>query len=540
VKLLDRIPHPAKVLRNFLNKRFPPPLGQIRSLAAERGLELSDRVDSSGTTSHNSTVSVYHFVGAGPKAETTLLRFKNSLRQMEIPFFVGWAESEWQPCVHIKFADLWAALSVISTWFGNDPDISLRTGTGKVVSAKSITKAISEDDLAGLAIVCVEKQTTYGKNDTAAASLIFINVWVDQAAYSGASFAESALTTPFVKRMRHRTLEKLLTAEQDISGMSPELASCVKFPIDVVYTWVNDQDEAWQASKAKAAGKPVKSSNGRAHLDERFKNRDELKYSLRSLEMFAPFVRHIHVVTNGQVPDWLDVTSDRISVVTHAEIYKNARHLPTFNSSGIETQLHHVPNLSEHFLYFNDDFMLGKMCAPEDFFYTNGAMKFFPSNQRAFEVDIDHTSEEYIKADANAIDLLKKKYGAFGREIMLHAPYASRKSLLERLEAEFQTEFDACAGSQFRSPVDLRPIAFMQYHAGFQEGIAVPSSITHRYLALWKPTIDKQFKGVATTRKYKTLCINDVGVQPAKAEWTDGVVADFLEKYYPFKSSFEL
>ena len=35
--------------------------------------------------------------------------------------------------------------------------------------------------------------------------------------------------------------------------------------------------------------------------DSRFRDNDELRYSLRSLEQHAPWLRHIYIVTNGQV-----------------------------------------------------------------------------------------------------------------------------------------------------------------------------------------------------------------------------------------------
>src|SRR3546814_20539042 len=74
-------------------------------------------------------------------------------------------------------------------------------------------------------------------------------------------------------------------------------------------------------------------------------------------------------------PRWLDANNPRVRVVTHQELYRAKDTLPTFNSSGIETQLHHIGGLAEHFLYFNDDFFLGDFCVPEDFFFANGAMK---------------------------------------------------------------------------------------------------------------------------------------------------------------------
>ena len=60
----------------------------------------------------------------------------------------------------------------------------------------------------------------------------------------------------------------------------------------------------------------------------------------------SPWVNHIYLVTNGQVPDWLDVDNNNdVTVVTHAEIYQNSSHLPTFASPSIEVHLHRIPNL---------------------------------------------------------------------------------------------------------------------------------------------------------------------------------------------------
>lgn len=60
----------------------------------------------------------------------------------------------------------------------------------------------------------------------------------------------------------------------------------------------------------------------------------------------SPWVNHIYLVTNGQVPDWLDLdNNDDVTVVTHAEIYQNSSHLPTFASPSIEVHLHRIPNL---------------------------------------------------------------------------------------------------------------------------------------------------------------------------------------------------
>ena len=76
-------------------------------------------------------------------------------------------------------------------------------------------------------------------------------------------------------------------------------------------------------------------------------------------------MRRIHLVTAGQVPDWLDTDHPMVNLVDHAQILP-AEGLPTFNSHAIETSLHRIDGLAEHFVYFNDDFLLGRPVRPGD------------------------------------------------------------------------------------------------------------------------------------------------------------------------------
>lgn len=100
----------------------------------------------------------------------------------------------------------------------------------------------------------------------------------------------------------------------------------------------------------------------------RYEDNDELRYSLRSLEKHAPWVRRVYVVTNGQIPYWLNLENPRVTIVTHEEIFLNKSHLPTFSSPAIESHLHRIPGLSEKFIYMNDDVMFGQIVWPDDFY----------------------------------------------------------------------------------------------------------------------------------------------------------------------------
>ena len=111
----------------------------------------------------------------------------------------------------------------------------------------------------------------------------------------------------------------------------------------------------------------------------RYRDSSELKYSLRSLYKFAPWVRRIYIVTNGQIPSWLNFQHERVRIITHEEIFVNKSHLPVFASPSIESHLHRIPGLSKKFIYFNDDVMLGNYVYPSDFYTKSDGQYFFPS-----------------------------------------------------------------------------------------------------------------------------------------------------------------
>lgn len=151
------------------------------------------------------------------------------------------------------------------------------------------------------------------------------------------------------------------------------LSVCPPVEIDVVYTWVNGSDpelvdslDHWKQVELGIEPHRTNRSDSRSGA-HRFRDQEELRYSLRSVMEFAPWVRKIFIVTNGQVPSWLDTSHPRIRVVSHREIFSNSSWLPTFSSPSIESQLHHIPGLSQHFLYLNDDVMFSSPVFPADF-----------------------------------------------------------------------------------------------------------------------------------------------------------------------------
>lgn len=136
--------------------------------------------------------------------------------------------------------------------------------------------------------------------------------------------------------------------------------------IDLVYTWCDGADPEFQNRKAKRLkdfGLQLAEDNSGA---VRYANHDELRYSLRSVQKYLPWVRKIYIVTDKQRPSWF-VEHEKIHFVDHTEIIPQEL-LPTFSSVTIEMYLSRIPGLAEKFIYLNDDIFINRPMNPSDFF----------------------------------------------------------------------------------------------------------------------------------------------------------------------------
>lgn len=150
------------------------------------------------------------------------------------------------------------------------------------------------------------------------------------------------------------------------------------FPIDVVYLWVDGSDKNFISIKNDYLRKLHKNNNKYIDdtKDQIFRDNDELKYSLRSLEKNAPWVNHVYIVTPfGQKPKWLNTRNKKITIIPQEDILPKDVG-PIFNSCAVETCLANIPGLSEHFLLANDDMFFNKPVMPDYFFDKSGRAKF--------------------------------------------------------------------------------------------------------------------------------------------------------------------
>ncbi len=135
--------------------------------------------------------------------------------------------------------------------------------------------------------------------------------------------------------------------------------------IDYVIPWVDGCDRGWRERKAEYTGGALTDDR-----EERYRDWDLLRFWFRSVEVFTPWVNRIWFICDQEPPSWLNRGNPRLKIVRH-EDYIPREYLPTFSSHTIELNLHRIAELSERFVYFNDDMFLLKPLKAS-FFFRNG------------------------------------------------------------------------------------------------------------------------------------------------------------------------
>lgn len=238
--------------------------------------------------------------------------------------------------------------------------------------------------------------------------------------------------------------------------------------IDLVYTWYDDSDKKTEKLRLDLLREHIKKrllQPASVHKS-RWRDNNELKHSLRSVEKNAPWINHIYIVTNGQKPSWLNLNHPKITIVPHSKIMPKSA-LPTFNSLAIEACLDNIPGLSEYFIYGNDDFFFGP-CNPSDFFTSDG----MPINYAAqyndavrYDKFSDNGTEFYFadkcyndpfleqthRVRKLIADITGKKYDV----VMSHNLEPLRKSWFTEVKKIFPKEFENTIKSKFRHPTNM-------------------------------------------------------------------------------------
>ena len=329
-------------------------------------------------------------------------------------------------------------------------------------------------------------------------------------------------------------------------------------PIDFVITWVDGDDPAWREEKQKYSQK--KDDDDR---EERYRDWELLKYWFRGVEKFAPWVRKIHFVTWGHVPEWLDTNHPKLNIVKH-EDYILEECLPTFNSAVIEIFLHQIKGLSEQFVCFNDDMFCINKVTPEDFFIDgkpcdmlafqpvianpdNPIMSYrYMNNSLVIAKHFDKRENvkkqpwNYFKIGYPLLyfcyNILEMAFPRFTGFYTVHNPYSfCRKTFIELWEKEKEVLMET-ASHKFRNRGDVNPYLFREWQK--LKGEFKAKNITKNFAYFNIGENNTNMYKVIRNQKKKIICVNDAN-HPIEFEKIKKELKEAFECILYEKSSFE-
>lgn len=327
--------------------------------------------------------------------------------------------------------------------------------------------------------------------------------------------------------------------------------------IDFVIAWVDGSDSNWIKERNKYTTDATQDAN-----ESRYRDWDNLKYWFRTVEKYAPWVRKIHFITWGHIPNWLDTSNTKLHIVNHKDFIPK-EYLPTFNSHTIELNLHRIEGLAEQFVYFNDDMFITSSVDESYFFYDElpcdefilDAIYFAPDSAGAYNGnDLELINKNFNlrkqKKEYKFSQIYNPCYGLKNlyRTITLmkwpwytgfhynHLPTSFLKSTFEEVwDKEYETLHNTCL-DKFRSKRNVNQWLFKYWQLA--SGNFYPRSPQNGKVYHLKSNPNKEIKDVICNRTYNMICINDT-IKTKNFEEHKKLIQESFEIALPCRSLFE-
>ena len=332
--------------------------------------------------------------------------------------------------------------------------------------------------------------------------------------------------------------------------------------IDFVVTWVDGNDNKWLEEKRKYE---VKSENHKDELFDiwnnneiRYRDWDNLKYWFRGVEKFAPWVNKIHFVTYGHIPDWLNTNNKKMNIVNHKDFIPE-KYLPTFNSNAIELNLHRINELSDKFVYFNDDMFLINKTKKTDFFKNGLPCETAALDCVSLDWNVGHAEirnmqilnkyfEKRKVIKNNLKGWINLKYGKqliktlvllpwdrFTGLYESHLPCSYIKCIFDELWNKEHTVFENTCMNKFRTESDINHWLIKSWQIATANFYPRKPNIGKMFLK----EIDNEILDSIQRQKYKIVCVNDFQCSNDDYIIKKRNLNNAFEKILPEKCSFE-
>lgn len=331
----------------------------------------------------------------------------------------------------------------------------------------------------------------------------------------------------------------------------------MKQKIDFVIPWVDGDDEKWLEKRSQYTSNQSDDAG-----EYRYRNLVDLRYVFRGIEQHASWVNKVHFITEGHLPDFLDINHPKLNIVEHRD-YIPKEYLPTFSSHPIELNLHRIEGLSEQFVYLNDDILFVDDTVEEDFFINN-----LPCDQATIDYITSDKGTIFPHILLNNVDVLNRNFNKkevvkgnfdkwyttkytlkenlknlyyfplanFSGLKWYHNPSSFLKSTFEELWAKEFELLNMTSKNRFRNIHDVNQYLFKNWQIA--NGNFYPVSLSKSAMFYNMPDLEEQFVDDLEKNRYKVICIND-SAEIDNFNSLKKRINNILKNKFPDKSSFE-
>ena len=295
--------------------------------------------------------------------------------------------------------------------------------------------------------------------------------------------------------------------------------------IDIVITFVDSSDVKWQELYNQYVPQV---DNVQINGKQRFRKNSHFIYLFRGIEKYAPWINNVFLVVQSmsQVPKWINTST--VKIILHEDFIPH-EYLPVFNSQAIEMFLHKIPNLSEKFLYANDDNYFVGNISESDFFEDDKVKTSF--SRCKYVQDSENDMPLWKVSIINSGMLANKlETESLKKESIYLAPMHGIRPYLKSKIEEFYNKYSneiLSSISRFRERKNLTVYLYDFYLR--QLGLTKEKNYMFSYFSSSSP-IGLIGMSIINPHQYKTICINDT------SESEDEKRSDTINQY--FKSQF--
>lgn len=304
-------------------------------------------------------------------------------------------------------------------------------------------------------------------------------------------------------------------------------------PIDIIVPWVNPNDNVW--FKEYSHWKTIYKGPG-THI-ERIRDFGNFKYWFRAVEKNMPWVRYVFLVVpyKTSIPAWLNINHPKLKIVFQDD-YIPKKFLPTFNSYICTLYFHNIPELSNNFIYSNDDMIFSKPQKENDWFINDKPV-------RAYGYHTGHHNggpKDFDWNVKNACEFISKIVGQPLVFHIWHSSFAFQKNFIAFLFYKYGNIIEkSLEHSKFRQRFNLTDLIIDFGQQALKVAVNKPS-ISKNCLYFGLRSNSKKTDMINAMKTYSCVCFNDNEFVTGDTKELQKNLISALNEFLPNKSSYEI